>query len=201
MTYAIRIRLLALLGVLLIAGCGTSAPVHFYALSANAASPAPPAPSTSISIAVGPVWMSEAVDRPQIVLNTGANSLALEEFSRWAAPLPGNIAQVIAENLVRLLGTPRVAVYPQGPLSDPDFRIELVMLRFNSTPGDAASMEALWTIRTKIPGQTLSGRTVLHEAVAGPGIEELVAAHSRALATFSKVLADAINANVEAGKL
>jgi len=200
MRYSILIRLLVLFGALQIAGCGTSAPVHFYALSANAISPAPPAPSTNVSIAVGPVWMSEAVDRPQIVLSTGANSMDLEEFSRWAAPLPGNIAQVIAENLVRLLGTPRVAVYPQGPISDPDFRIELVMLRFHSAPGDAASMEALWTIRMKSPGQTLSGRTVLREVLKGASIEELVAAHSTALATFSRVLADAISANIQAGK-
>ena len=73
----------------------------------------PPRRHPNVSVAVGPVSVPAAVDRPQIVVSTGPNQVRLDEFNRWASPLQNNIARVVAENLVAMLGTPRVTLFPQ----------------------------------------------------------------------------------------
>jgi len=93
---------LAILG----AGCSSTPPAHFYTLSPTST---PAATSSELSVAVGPVAVPAAVDRPQIVVSLGPNSVWLDEFNRWAAPLQDDIARVVAENLVAMLGTPSVA--------------------------------------------------------------------------------------------
>ncbi len=200
MTVHFRNLVPVLLGVLLITGCGTTSPSHFYTLSPGTLTEVAPALPANVSVAVGPVWMPEVVDRPQMVLSTGANSVVLDEFNRWASPLPANVARVIVADLVRLLGTSRVAVYPQGPILDPDYRVELVVLRFESAPGDAAIIDTLWTVHTKGSVETRTGHTVLREAVTGQTIEDLVAAHSRVLDKLSRELADTIRALEHQGR-
>ena len=193
MTGRIRNILPLVIGVLLINGCGTSSPSHFYTLRSGAPTEASPALKANVSVAVGPVWMPAEVDRPQIVLSTGANTVVIDEFNRWASPLSSNTANVIAANLVLLLGTPRVAVYQQGSIPDPDYRVELTVLRFESAPGDAAIIDALWTVHVKgAVVETRTGHTVLRETVTGRNMEDLAAAHSRALDRLSRELADSI---------
>src|SRR5262249_32672698 len=99
-----RLSVLAMAGlvVVLVAGCA-SPPSKFYTLSAI---PGPAAPASEISVSVGPVTIPASVDRPQMVVTAGVNQVRLEEFNRWASPLQNNIARVVAENLVAMLGTP-----------------------------------------------------------------------------------------------
>jgi hypothetical protein len=51
--------------------------------------------------------------RPQIVVAVSQNQVGLDEFNRWVSPLQNNIGRVVAENLVAMLGTPRVTLSPQ----------------------------------------------------------------------------------------
>ncbi|MDQ1277092.1 MAG: uncharacterized protein QG555_131, partial [Thermodesulfobacteriota bacterium] len=55
--------------------------------------------TSTLTITVGPVSLPAAVDRPQLVLSVTPNQVAVDEFNRWASPLKGDIARVIAENL------------------------------------------------------------------------------------------------------
>jgi uncharacterized lipoprotein YmbA len=178
-----------LLGVLLLTACA-SPPSHFYALNSTqellVKSP------SSVSVAVGPVTIPETVNRSEIVVQAGPNRVGLDEFNRWAAPLQSDIQRVIIENLVRLLGTPRVSRYPQGPITTPDFRVQIEVLRFESMPGDAVLLDVIWTVRGKTEKDEKTGRTTLRERATGPGYDALVAAHSRALGSLSRNLAEVI---------
>ena len=71
----------------------------------------------------------ELVDRPQLVVRLGANQVALEEQARWAEPLRGAIARVVAANLAAALGA-RVVGQRNG---DPDYRVTLDVQRFDSS--------------------------------------------------------------------
>lgn len=84
-----------------------------------------------------------------MVLLTGPNQVALDEFNRWAAPLQREIQRVLMENLTRLPGTPGIFRYPQGPITDPDFRGQLEVLRFESAPAEEALLDVLWRVRGK----------------------------------------------------
>jgi len=173
-----------------VAGCSSS-PSHFYTLSATAV---PSTASSKISVAVGPVSIPAAVDRPQIVVSTSANQVTLDDFNRWASPLQDNLTRVVADNLVALLGTPRVTLFPQTLSADVDYRVQIEIRNFESAPGKSASIDAVWTVRRARDGKTETGRTSAREPVDGNGYDALAAAHSRAVARLSRDIADVVRA-------
>ena len=134
----------------------------------------------------------EAVNRSEIVVQVGPNQVALDEFNQWAAPLQADIQRVLMENLARLLGTSGVFRYPQGPITAPDFRVQIEVLRLESAPGDAAFLDVIWTVRGRSEKDEKTGRTTWREPVSGKSYDALVAAHSRALGQLSRDLAEAI---------
>jgi uncharacterized lipoprotein YmbA len=172
-------------------GCGTTPPSRFYTLSATTA---PAATSSNLSVAVGPVSVPAVVDRPQIVVTTGPNQVGLDDFNRWASPLQNNISRVVADNLVALLGTPRVTLVPQTLSADADYRAAIEVQSFESAPGEAAKLDAVWTVRRMKDGKTETGRTTAREVVQEKGYDVLAAAHSRAVARLSQDIADAVRA-------
>jgi uncharacterized protein len=176
------------------AGCA-SAPARFYSLDSTA-TPDGAAP-VNYPIMVGPVSVPAAVDRPEFVVQTAPNRVDVDEFNRWAAPLNDAVAQVVAGDLVKLLGTPDVASAPMANFA-PAYRVTIDIQRFDSVPSQAALVEAVWTVHSTAGGETRSGRTVAREAVAGEGFDALAAAHSRALAKMSGDIAIAIRAEAVA---
>ena len=175
----------------LAAGCGTSPPARFYTLSATAT---PAAAPSNLVIAVGPVTIPSVVDRPEFVVSLGQNELWLDEFNRWAAPLQDTLARTVAENLVVMLGTPRVILYPQQLATDPEYRVAIEVRTFESMPASAIRLDAVWTLRRAKDGKTETGRTSVREVVSETGYEALAAAHSRAVARLSQDIADAVRA-------
>jgi uncharacterized lipoprotein YmbA len=175
----------------LAAACGSTPASRFYTLSAT---PTQATTSSSLSVAVGPVSVPAAVDRPEIVVRTGANEVRLDEFNRWAAPLQEDLSRVIAENLVAMLGTPRVTLFPQTLDTDADYRVAIEVQRFESAPGEAATLEAVWIVHRAKDGKAQTGRTAVRESVPDNGYDALAAAHSRAAARLSQDVADAIRA-------
>jgi len=183
--------------LLLAIGCSSAPPSRFYTLTGATA---PAASPSNVSVAVGPVSVPADVDRPQIVVSAGPNQVRLDEFNRWASPLQNNISRVVAENLVMMLGTPRVTLYPQTLSADADYRAAIEVQSFESTPGDAASLDAVWTVRRMKDGKTETGRTTVREPTQEKGYDALAAAHSRALARLSQDVATAVQALDRSGK-
>jgi uncharacterized protein len=180
---------LAFLGL---AGCGPSATARFYTLNSTAT--AQSGPATSYAVAVGPVSVPGAVDRPQFVVQVTRNSVALEEFNRWAAPLDEGIARVVAGDLTALLGTSEVATVPLPPGFMPAYQVTIDVQRFESAPGKGVVVDAVWVVRRSAGGNPRRGRTVASDTVEGGGFDALAAAHSRALAKVSSDIAVAIRA-------
>lgn len=175
----------------ILCGCA-STPSHLYTLSAAAAATPNPEPRLSqLVIVIAPVSIPAIVDVPQIVVRTGPNQVSLNEFNRWASPLANNIAQAVASNLTALLGTSRVS---SALNMDADYRVSIDVRTFESAPGDAATLSALWAVRRVKDGKTESGRSIDREAVSQKSYEALAAAHSRALVHLSADIADAIRA-------
>jgi len=186
------IRLAALLAAAALAGCGSSPKSTFYTLSSGVP-PQQAAATAPFSVAIGALTVPDVVDRPQFVTRTGANQVTLDEFARWAEPLQREIPRVIADNLTRELNGALVSTYPQSANISADCKVLLEVQRFDSAPGDAATIEVLWTVRPA-KGEAKSGRSVVREAAGGAGYDALVAAHSRALASVSRDIAAAVRA-------
>jgi len=170
------------------AGCNSS-PSRFYTLSAAAA---PSNAQSKLSVSVGPVSVPAAIDRPQIVVTTTANQVTIDDFNRWASPVQDDLARVIAENLVAILGTPRVTLFPQTLNSDVDYRVQIGVRNFESVPGQSASLDAVWTVRRTKDGKSETGRTSAREKVDDASFDAIAAAHSRGVARLSQDIADAV---------
>jgi uncharacterized protein len=177
------------------AGCSASVPARFYTL--QSAATAESAPGARYAVMVGPVSVPASVDRPQFVVQVAPNRVDIDEFNRWAAPLPDGIARVVAGDLAVLLGTPDVATAPLANF-DPAYRVTIDVQRFESVQGEAALVDAVWVVRKTAGEKTRSGRTTARESVQGEGFEALASAHSRALARVSADIAAAIRAAGEA---
>jgi len=177
---------LACLAVLA-AGCA-SAPSKFYTL--NATAKAEGTPAAQYSVAVGPVAVPAAVDRPQFTVQVSPNRVALDEFNRWAEPLNDTVAQVVAANLSALLGTPRVTSSALANFNA-DYQVSLNLQRFESVPGKSVTVAAIWVVKPA-HGVAISGQTVAEEPVTDSSYDALAAAHSQALAKVSGEIAAAI---------
>ncbi|CAG4895114.1 PqiC family protein [Paraburkholderia saeva] len=176
----------------LTAGCASPS-ATFYTLS--------PDPSLTragttphVSVVIGPVTVPDMVDRPQIVTRIGDNEVALNEFARWAQPLKGDIARVIAADLATLLNSQQVSVYDTAydPLTAWHVRLDVV--GFESVPGRDVTVDVLWAVRAPGKARPVTGRSVVREAVSGQGFNPIVAAHDRALASVSRDIAAAVQA-------
>ena len=186
--------LAALLGSAALVGCGSSPVTHFYTLSPAAEPAAAGAGARSATIvAIGAVALPDGVDRPQIVLRTGASQVSFSEFERWVGALKDEIALAVAANLKQGLGGASVFAYPMGAGMNADVNVLLHVQRFDSALGDAATVEILWQV-TPARGAVKIGQSTVREPAGGPGYEALVAAHVRALAAVSRDIAAAIGA-------
>lgn len=170
------------------AGCATPRSAHYVLNPAAAAAPA----AADYAVSVGPVSVPEIVDRPQIVVRTGPNQVFIDEFHRWGSPLRDDIARVVAGNLAALLGTSRVSAYPQPEAADVRYRVRVDVASFESAPGEAAVLDAAWTVTRARDGAVRSGRSRVREETREGGYPGLAAAHSRAIAGMSEQIAGAI---------
>jgi uncharacterized lipoprotein YmbA len=153
------------------AGCGASAPARFYTLHSTAT--AESAPAAGYAVMVGPVSVPASVDRPQFVVQVAPNRVDIDEFNRWAAPLADGIAHAVAGDLAALLGTAEVATAPLANF-DPAYRVTIDVQRFDSVPGEAALVEAVWVVRKTAGGATRPGHTLARETVAAIRAESAV---------------------------
>jgi uncharacterized lipoprotein YmbA len=188
-----RLAVVVVAGALVVldAGCASTPESRFYVLSPVSA---PAATSSELSVAVGPVSVPAVVDRPQIVVSMGPNRVWPDEFNRWASPLQDGIARVIGENLVAMLGTPRVTQSSQTVSMGSAYRAVVAVESFESRPGDMARLDAVWTVSRTKDGMTRTGRTTVREPATEQGYDALAAAHSRAIAQLSRAIADAVGA-------
>ena len=197
--------LLVLFIAVLLAGCGGSpTPVEFYTLNSlsgmtqNAISTDA---AQNIAIGIGPVKLPKILDRPQIVTRTGPNTIKVDEFHRWAAPLGAGFAQVLAENISLLLATDRVAVYPWEVDFKPHYRIALDIRYFEGQLGENLVLDVVWRVSGRESQRIQAAKaSVINEPLAAADYESLVAAKSQAIAQLSREIAQEIRKLQSGGK-
>ena len=184
-----------LLGILIVilAGCvagGPSPPTRFYTLNAMSESKIPQQTETGekcFSIGIGPVQMPEYLNRPQIVTRLSSNELKLDEFSQWAEPLTDNFSTVLSENVGALLCADPIAIYPFRGSMALDFKVEVVVMRFDGVLGQNVTLIVRWAIMGKERDEKLlMKRSSYVEKTDEDTYEAQVIAKSRAVQKFSE---------------
>ena len=188
----------ALFGILfmLLAGCASTEPSRFYALTPMPGSDAKilsQTESQEVSIGVGPVRIPDYLDRQPIVTSSSQNKITFSEFDRWAGSLKDDFSRVLSENLSVLLSTDRVSLFPWRGSMAIDYQVEVEVYQFDGELGGNLSLTARWTIFGGKDNKVLvMKKTSFTEPAGSPGYEAMVAAQSRALMHLSRDIAVAI---------
>jgi hypothetical protein len=175
-------------------GClGQSPPPQFYTLSAASGAASGPALASrpDLGLAVGPIDFPRYLDRPEIVRRDGSHRLILADDHRWGGSLRSDILRVVADDLGRLLGTSRVAIYPAEPRFPASFRVLLDFREFEGIAGEKVVLRVRWTIAKADDGRALAvEESRIEQPIASASFEDLVAAESAALGTVNRQIAE-----------
>ncbi len=186
---ATRLSMFTLCSVLL-AGCGTSPPTRYHALSRPDAASAPSSGEARLLVEILPVAVPERLARSNLVINDDQGRITVMESERWLAPITDDLRQVVADSLwqtVRATDT-YAAPAPTHAVALPQFRLAVRLDRFDAIPGRTATVAGSWTLRRLPNGPTLGCRWEGSQPVESQD----ATASTAALATASRRLADRI---------
>jgi hypothetical protein len=145
---------------------------------------------------VASVTVPELVDRPQFVIRVSDNQVKLDEYSRWADSLKSQIPRVVAADLAQYLQGARVSLIGQADDTAAAYHVRIDIQRFDGAPGEAATVEALWSVSPPKGAASLPGRTLAREQCSAADAGALAAAYSRALDAVSRDIAAAIHSSL-----
>ena len=190
-----NIRLHSCLALLLtMTACSGSPDNRYYTLSVESV---PTSTVTAIrtgrgAYAIDAVVIPDVLDRPQIVLRSGANAVEVLDYDRWAGSLPDQLQRVFAADLSARLGVGAIAD-PGLPSAPQAGRIAISILAFSPERHGESVIEASWAISEKGSGPA-GGITKTHRArhIAankGSDVPALVATMSDAVAMIADDIA------------
>ena len=186
-----------LAGSLFLGACGSSPAVRYYTLQGPALEKTAEVPVTNAvdarSVQLVSLTVPQSVDRPQLVLRSGDNTLNVREQDRWAEPLKHNLALVLAATMMQDLSGAPVVVRATG-LEESAWKLGVDIQRFEAQAGQAVTLEAVWTLKHQGEAKPLSRVSKVREVVNGDGLEAVVAAQSRAVAQLAREIARSVNA-------
>jgi uncharacterized protein len=180
------------LTAVMLSGCigGAGPPAAFYTLSPIEETGIRAASPPGVVVAVLPVGIPSAIDRPQVVIRADDHRIQFSEFHRWAGALADDLARVLIANLNTLLAPEGMLVLSDAGAPDPGLRLSVTVDRLDGRPAEAVWLNANWTIRkVHDPKAVILRSSFIREPVGGEGYAELVAAQSRALAALSREIA------------
>ena len=187
--------LLAVLGTAALAACAPTQPSRFYVLTPIAAATAlsPTATRNGPAVTVGPVELPKHLDRSEIVTFASRSRVDLAEFDRWAEPLSDNIARVVAANLSVLVPTDNISLFSSRRALPYDFQVVVDVLTLQVTPERSVSLVAAWTVFAQDGRKLLSSaKSEFSEAATAAGVEAVVEAINRTVASLSGEIASAV---------
>jgi uncharacterized lipoprotein YmbA len=180
---------------LLLYGCGTSQVPDYYLLTANA-QPASGA-SSELIIGVGPIEVSDFLERPQIAIHSGTNRLEIDELNRWAEPLDSAVIRVMALNLAALLGTEKITGFPWRRDDRPDFAIRIAILALDHRQGQAV-LGVSWVLVDTESEQSVHQELKRYQQSSSNEPELLAAAYSDLLVELAADIVNRIRTNANA---
>jgi uncharacterized lipoprotein YmbA len=145
------------------------------------------------------VTLAKYLDRPQIVTRPTPNQLDVAEFDRWGGRLEDNVAQVLAEDLGRRLGTARVTVFPPEPVARTDARISVTIAQFERVANGDIMLEARWRL-VPLGREAAIDSARIVKRTSGSGYAATVAAMSEALGDLAARIADAVAGRAAAAR-
>lgn len=179
----------------LLGGCATTPAERFYILGSQSTA-VTQTTSSDANVAITALAIPELVDRPQLVLRTGSNRVAVLENQRWAESLKTGIGRVLATELAAQLGTAAVGLPGDRASRKNDVLVSIDIGRFDSALDGMVQVDARWSVRGAADGAAVASAAATGSASvqepSGASIDTVVAAHDRALARIAVELARSV---------
>lgn len=169
-----------------------SDPSRFYTLNAEAQADKAQRPMPQLVLGVGPIAVSDYLDRSQIVVRESDTRLELAEFDRWAGNPAKEIQRVLGANLATLLGTEQIAHYPWRSGINPGITVEATIERFEYANDGQVWLVAGWQVLADNGRRVVAFRRSTLHAESGSDYAEISKALSGLLAQLSTQIATEI---------
>jgi uncharacterized lipoprotein YmbA len=178
---------LALAGIATLAGC-RSPRERLYTLSA--AEPPATVTAPTLHVALGPVTIPAAVDRPELVVRYNAVRVVALEQERWAESLREAVPRVLADSITGTLHDVQVTTVTTAA-PQPDLRVSVDVTRFEAIAGREVIIEAHWRLRSADTKTATEGTSVARVPIRGGSqdYDAIVAAEAAALSEIGVELA------------
>ena len=184
--------------VLLLAGCGSSPPAHFYSLQPLDLDYQTDADDAAVMY-VGPLKLPEYVARTQIVTRGDGAEMIVDDYHRWAEPLDDAIPRIVAVNVDNLVDGVIVVAFPSGNMVNADYRLQGSIVRFDADAAGRAVLIVQWGVADRDGDFLVPPRRSRYEARASrsgdPGA--VAVALNDTVAQFSRDIAREIEAMLE----
>lgn len=179
----------------LLTGCASSPPTHFYTLDPVHTSQEPPhSARKKMLVGIGPVELPKLLDRTQIVTKHEDNRVELAEFHQWGEPLKENVTRVLTRNMTSLRANDVIRSYPWGAFGTVDYRVVLNFLQFDPIPGKNVTLEVDWIIMNEKNHQVLkNGHSIIEQAIDNQSYQAIVEALSKTLGVLSQELSNSLD--------
>ena len=179
-----------------VASCRQTPPTTFYTLSpiadvqARAGAPA----ENEVAIGLGEIVVPDYVDRPQVVVRTGQNTMELAELNSWVEPVRAQITRTIALDLSYLLDTRNVFALPSRLPLRLDYIVEVQVGRFDSDAAGRSVLDARWILYDRTGERRLDTGivTAVEEAAQPLSYDTRIAAMSETVHQLSRAIAQSI---------
>lgn len=183
----------AVLLAMLVGGCGSSPPVHYYDLEALETGYVAKT-NPSLRVGVGPLRTPDYLDRSQIITRGADSRVVVDDFNRWVEPLSHSIYRVLSENLDSLMEDAVVVAFPYTHIADLDYQVVGRISRFDADAGGTAVLQVQWSVlssRDELIIQPRRARYEVRTARAGD-YPALTRAMSELLQLFSRDVAQTL---------
>jgi uncharacterized lipoprotein YmbA len=151
--------------------------------------------SPELAVSVGPIELPDYLRRRQIVRRAQANELRASDAEIWGEDLAAGFTRVLGEDLSALIPTDRITTFPEHEALRPDYRLIVVVERFEPDADGVVRLDARWRlVRSDGREALVVRRSSLAEPVDGTGTLATVDAMSRALAALAREIAAALRA-------
>jgi uncharacterized lipoprotein YmbA len=146
------------------------------------------------TVGLGPFDIPDHLETT-LVTRLAANQIAISDTDRWGEPLRDGLPRVLRQNLIALLRTERVLVYPWDLSASPDLAVRVEVLQFERTIQGMANLAVRWTLeRGADRTPLLTEETRVSEPIRATGTRAAVAALSSAVVVLSRSIAAAVRA-------
>jgi hypothetical protein len=174
---------------LLVAACGSSPPVRYFALS-TMDSVQRQDPDDAVTLGLGPLRMPEYLNRSQLVTRGGGSELEIDEFSRWAEPLTLALHRVVSTDIDNMMHGVIVIAFPWEAVIQDDLNFRLIgeVTRFDADQSGRVVLDIQWGISaTTGEAAVVIRRSKYETRAARPDDPAIVtSAMNDALAMFSR---------------